>query len=158
MITPLWLSGSLRSFLYSSSVYSCHLFLISSTSVRSKPFLSFYCAHLRMRCSFGIPNFPEEISSLSHFLFVCLFCFPIFLCIVHLGRLSYLFLLFFVTLHSDGYIFLFLLLPFASLLFSAICMLSSDNHIAFLPLGIFICIIFLVVLLSNFGIRVMPTS
>jgi len=28
-------------FLYNSSVYSCHLFLISSTSVRSRPFLSF---------------------------------------------------------------------------------------------------------------------
>ena len=28
-------------FLYSSSVYSCHLFLISSASVRSRPFLSF---------------------------------------------------------------------------------------------------------------------
>ena len=35
-----WLSGSWRSFLYSSSVYSCHLFLISSASVRSIPFLS----------------------------------------------------------------------------------------------------------------------
>ena len=33
VITPLWLSGSWRSFLYSSSMYSCHLFLISSTSV-----------------------------------------------------------------------------------------------------------------------------
>ena len=33
VITPLWLSGSWRSFLYSSSVYSCHLFLISSGSV-----------------------------------------------------------------------------------------------------------------------------
>ena len=41
MITPLWLSGSWRSFLYSSSVYSCHLFLISSASVRFIPFLSF---------------------------------------------------------------------------------------------------------------------
>ena len=40
VITPLWLSGSLRSFLY-GSVYSCHLFLISSSSVRSIPFLSF---------------------------------------------------------------------------------------------------------------------
>ena len=30
VITRLWLSGSWRSFLYSSSVYSCHLFLISS--------------------------------------------------------------------------------------------------------------------------------
>jgi len=41
VITPLWLSGLLRSILYSSSVYSCHLFLISSASVRFIPFLSF---------------------------------------------------------------------------------------------------------------------
>ena len=41
VITALWLSGSWRSFLYSSSVYSCHLFLISSASVRSISFLSF---------------------------------------------------------------------------------------------------------------------
>jgi len=39
--TPLWLSGSFRSFLYSSSVYSCHLFLTSSSSLRSLQFLSF---------------------------------------------------------------------------------------------------------------------
>ena len=38
MITPSWLSGSWISFLCSSSVYSCHLFLISSASVRSIPF------------------------------------------------------------------------------------------------------------------------
>ena len=41
VITPSWLSRSLRSFLYSSSVYSCHLFLIYFASVRSIPFLSF---------------------------------------------------------------------------------------------------------------------
>ena len=40
VITPSWLSGSWRSFLYSSSVYSCHLFLIPCASVRSLPFLS----------------------------------------------------------------------------------------------------------------------
>ena len=40
LITPSWLSGSQRSFLYSSSVYSCHL-LISSASVRFLPFLSY---------------------------------------------------------------------------------------------------------------------
>ena len=40
VITPLWLSGSLRPFLY-SSVYPCHLFLIFYASVRSLPFLSF---------------------------------------------------------------------------------------------------------------------
>ena len=39
--TPSWLPGSLRPFLYSYSVYSCHLFLISSASVRSILFLSF---------------------------------------------------------------------------------------------------------------------
>ena len=36
--TPLWLSGSLRPFLCSFSVYSCQLFLISSASVRSLHF------------------------------------------------------------------------------------------------------------------------
>ena len=41
VITPLWLSGSWRSFMNSYSVYSCHLFLISSASVTSILFLSF---------------------------------------------------------------------------------------------------------------------
>jgi len=41
MISPPWLSGSWRSFLYGTYVFSYHLFLISSASVRSLPFLSF---------------------------------------------------------------------------------------------------------------------
>ena len=41
VIMPSWLSGSWRCFVYSSSVYSCYLFLISSASVRFIPFLSF---------------------------------------------------------------------------------------------------------------------
>ena len=41
VITPSWLSGSLRPFLYSSSMYSFHFFLISLASVISLPFLSF---------------------------------------------------------------------------------------------------------------------
>ena len=41
VITPSWLSVSWTSFLYNSSVYYCHLFLISSASVRPLPFLSF---------------------------------------------------------------------------------------------------------------------
>ena len=40
VITPSWFSGSLRSFLYSSSLCSCHLFLISSAPFRSVPFLT----------------------------------------------------------------------------------------------------------------------
>ena len=39
VITPSWLSELWRSFLYSSSVHSCYLFLISSASVRSIQFL-----------------------------------------------------------------------------------------------------------------------
>ena len=38
---PLWLSGSLRPFLYSSSVYSWCLFFVSSASLSSLPFLSY---------------------------------------------------------------------------------------------------------------------
>ena len=41
VITPSWLSALWRSFVYSSSEYSCYLFLISSASIRSIPFLSF---------------------------------------------------------------------------------------------------------------------
>ena len=41
VITPLWLSGSWRYLLYSSSVYSCHLFLCLLFLLRFIPFLSF---------------------------------------------------------------------------------------------------------------------
>ena len=61
-ITPPLLSGSLRS-LYSSSVYSCHLFLIPSTSVSSIPFLSF----IELFFAWNVPssNFLEEISKIK---------------------------------------------------------------------------------------------
>ena len=50
MITPSWLSGSWRSFLYSSSVYSCHLFLISSASAifPSSQGYGFFSSHVWM--------------------------------------------------------------------------------------------------------------
>ena len=44
--TPLWLSKSSIPFLCSSSLYSCHLFLISSASVRSWPFCPLSCPSL----------------------------------------------------------------------------------------------------------------
>ena len=47
------------------------------------------------------------------------------------SQLSSLSLLFFGTLHSDGYISV-IPLPFVSLLFTAICKASSDSHFAFL--------------------------
>ena len=58
-----------------------------------------------------------------------IYCFPLFLCTDRWGSLSYLSLLFFGTLHSDDFIFLFLLC--FSLLFTAICKASSDSHFAF---------------------------
>ena len=84
VITPLWLSGSWKSFLYSSSVYSCHLFLISSASVRSV----LYCAHLCMKYSRGISNSLEEISSLPHSI-IFLYFFALITCKGFLISLCY---------------------------------------------------------------------
>ena len=111
VITPFWLSGSWKSFLYSSSVYSFHLFLISSASVSSIAFLSFF-THLYLKCSLGISNFLEEISSPSHsILFLCFFAL-----ITKEGfRISPCYSL---ELHSIGYIFP-LLLSILLLLFTA---------------------------------------
>ena len=65
VITPSLLTGSLRSLLYSFSVYFYHLFLISSASVRSIPFLSFIVPIFAWNIPL-VSNFIEEISSLSH--------------------------------------------------------------------------------------------
>ena len=99
-----WLSGSLRSFLYSSSLYSCYLFLISSASVRSIPFLSFIVSTFAW-------NFPliSLIFLKKSLVFFPFYYFPLFLCIIHLGRLSYLSFIFFGILHSAVCIFPFLL-------------------------------------------------
>jgi len=103
VITPSWISGSWRSFLYSSSVYYCHLFLISSASVRYIPFLSFI-----------EPIFAWNDPLVSLIFLKRSLVFPILLLssiFSHWswGRLYYLSLLFFGTLHSNGYIFPFLL-------------------------------------------------
>ena len=62
------LTGSLSAYLYSSSVCSCHFFLISSASVRSLPFLSSF-----------VPIFACNIPLVSPvFLKICL-VFPVLL-------------------------------------------------------------------------------
>ena len=90
----------------------------------------FYWAHLCMKCSLGISNFLEEISSPSHFILFLYF----FTLITEEGFFfKNLSLLFFGTLHSNGYIFPFLLcflLLFFSHLF--VRLPSSDNHFGFL--------------------------
>ena len=81
-----------------------------------------------MKCSLGISNFPKEISSLSQSI-----AFLYFFALISeeekknlWGRLSYLSLLFFGTLHSNRHMFPFLLC--LSLLFSAVCQASPDSH------------------------------
>ena len=103
VIILLWLSGLWRYFLYSSSVYSYHLFLISSASVRSIPFLSF----IKHIFAWNVPS--VSLIFLKRSLVFPILLFPLFLCTDHWGRLSSLSLLFFGTLHSNGCIFPFLL-------------------------------------------------
>ena len=117
-ITVVWV---INIFFYSSSVYSCHLFLISSALVRSILF-PLLCPSLH---SLGFSNFLKEISSLSH---------------------SIVFLYFFALITEEGFLLLAILwnsafiwlylsfspLPLASLLFKTFCKASSDNHFAFL--------------------------
>jgi len=125
VITSWWFSTSLRSFLYSFSVCSCHLFLVSSASVRSLPLLSFMVPIFAWIVPLLSLIFLKRSLNFSHSI-----VFPLFVCSDHLGRLCYLSLPFFETLHSDECIFPFLLCLY--LLFSAICKASSDNHFAFL--------------------------
>ena len=125
----MWLSGSQRSFLYSSSVYSCHLFFISSPSVRSIPFL-FFIVPICMRYSLGISNFPEETSSLSHSIVFLYFS----ALITEEGFLILCYFLFLASLWNSAFKWVYLCfhpLPFTSLLFTAICKASSDDYFAF---------------------------
>ena len=102
VITSSWLSGSLKSFKNNSSMYSCYLFWISSASVKSLPFLSFIVPIFVWNVPLVSPIFLKR-SPVLPILF-----FPLFLCIGHIRRLSYLSLLFSWTLHSVGYIVPFL--------------------------------------------------
>ena len=125
VITPLWLSGSWRSFLYSFSVYSCHLFLISSASVRSVPFLSF----IEPIFAWNVPL--VSLSFLKRSLdFPILLFFSISL---HWSvRNAFLSLLAIIWNSAFKWVYLsFSSLPFTSLLFTAICNVSSDKHFAF---------------------------
>ena len=114
-------------FLYSSSVYSYHLVLILSASVRSIPFWSFLVPiftwnislvsliFLERNLVFSILLFPSVSLhwSLRKAFFVSP-CYSLELCF------------------QMGISFLFSLEPFTSLLYSAVCKTSSDNHFAFL--------------------------
>ena len=135
LTTPSWLSGSLRSFLYSFSVYSYYLFLISSASVRSLLFLSFI-----------VPIFAWNIPLIS----------LIFLAISTLS-LSVVFLYFFALFIEEGLLVspchslelciqlgipFYFSFAFCLLLSSATCKASSDNYFAFLYFFFFGMVLF----------------
>ena len=122
VITTFWLSVSLRPFLYSSSVYSCHHFLISSASVRFTLFLSFI-----------VPIFAWNVPLVSPIFLKRSLIFPVRLFYsisLHCSlKKAFLFLLSILWNSAFSWIYLSLSsLSFASLLFSAICKASSDNH------------------------------
>ena len=123
VITPSWLSGSWRSFLYSSSVCSCRLFLISYASVGPLTFLSFIVPILTQNVPLASPVFLTSSPVFAVVLFssVSLRC---------SFKKAFLSLLFSGTRHSAGCIFS--PLPSTSLLFSAIWKPSSDDHVALL--------------------------
>ena len=103
----------------------CHLFLVSSASVRSIPFLYFILAIFAWYVPLVSLIFLKRSRFSPRLLFSSISLLD------HLGRLSYLCLLFFGTLHSDGCIFPFLLC-LSLLFFSVICKASSDSYFAFL--------------------------
>ena len=109
-------------------MYSCHLFLISSASVRSIQFLSF----IVLIFAWNVPL--VSLIFLNRFL-----VFPILLfssISLHWSlRKAFLSLLAIVWNSAFKWVYLFFPpLPFASLLFTAICKASSDNHFAFVHL------------------------
>ena len=126
VITPSWLSGSWMSFLYCYSVCSCHLFLTSSSSVRSILFLSFI-----------VTVFVWNIPLVSLIFLKRALVFPILLLSsisLHWSlRKAFLSLLTILWNSALKWVYLFFSpLPFTFLLFIAICKTSSDNCFAFL--------------------------
>ena len=122
LTTPSWLSVSLRSFLYSSSMYSFHLFLVSSTSLS---FLSFIVLIFGWGVSLRFPIFLKRFLVFPLLLFSSIF--------MHFPLKAFLSLLAVLWNSAFSWVYLSLSpLPFASLLSSAICKTSSDNHFAFL--------------------------
>ena len=126
VITPSWLSGSCRCFLYSSSVYSCHLFLISSASVKSIPFVLFI-----------VPIFAWNVPLVSLIFLKRSLVFAILLVSSISSHWSlkkaFLFLLAILWNSAFKWVYLsFYPLVFASFLFTAIYKASSDIHFAFL--------------------------
>ena len=119
---------SLRYFLYSSSVYSCHLFLISSASARFIPLLT---------CIVSIFAWNVPLVSLIFLKRSLVFPILLFSSISLHWSLRKALLSHSAILWNSAFPWVYLSffpLYFASLLSSAICKASSDNHLALLVL------------------------
>ena len=132
VITPLWLSGSWRSLLYSFSVYSSHFFLIASSSFRSIPFLSF----LEPIFAWNVPLVCLIFLKRSVVIPILLFC-----SISFHWSLRKVFLSLLAILWNSAFKWVYLSffpLLFTSLLFTAICKASSNSHFYFYFLHLFL--------------------
>ena len=117
VVIPMWLSLSWRSFLYSSSVYSCHLFLMSSDS------LSHFCPLLSPSLH---EIFPWYLIFLKRSL---VFHILLFSSMSLHWSLREAFLSLLAILWNSAFIWVYLSfspLPFIYLLFTAISKASSD--------------------------------
>ena len=123
--TPLQLSGPLRSFLYSLSVYSFYLFLISFASIRSLPFLFLIVSIFGWNIPLIFPIFLKRSLFLP------------FLLLSSISRhcsLKKAFLSLLANLWNSALGWMYLSLSpllYTSLLALAICKASSHNHLAF---------------------------
>ena len=116
----------MKIFLYSSSEYTFLLFLTSSAYVRSIPFLSFIVPIFRW-------NFP--LVTLIFLKKSLVFPILLFSSIPLHWSLRKAFLSLLALLQNSAFWWVYLSfspLPLVSLLFSAVCKASSDNHFAFL--------------------------
>ena len=125
VITPSWLSRSWRSFLYSSSVYTCHLFLISSAQLGSYNFYPL------------LSPFAWNLPLVSLIFLKRSLVFPILLfsSISLHGSLRKPFLSLLAILWNSAFKWVYLSfspLLFASPLFTDIYKASSDSHLTFL--------------------------
>ena len=124
VITSSWLSGLWRSFLCSSSVYSCHL-LISSALSQSIPFLSF----IEPIFAWNVPLFSLTFLKRSLVIAILLFS---FISLHWSLRKAFLSLLAILWNSAFEWVYLsFSPVLFTSLLFTAICKASSDSHLLF---------------------------
>ena len=136
LTTPSWSSSSFGSFLHGFSVYSFHLFLISSVSSRSLLFMSFI-VHI----------FGQNDPLVSPVLLKRSLVFPLLLfssSFIH-GSLEKAFLSLRAVLWKSAFSWIYLCLSpllFTSLLPFAICEASSDNHFTFLLFFFFGMVLF----------------